>query len=358
MRGILSTLRGRGRALEAASCGDRRRLVVNGWVILVFGVVRATVVLAAMMLAAPAHAFEIILNDVDPMRIERQRAEARGDLPTANAPDLDRLDARLAEQGLSLGNHVFLRIFKQEAELEVWMRRDDRYVLFARHPICFWSGTLGPKLQEGDKQTPEGFYTITRRQLHWSGRWPRALNLGFPNAYDRANDRTGSYILIHGGCSSVGCYAMTDPVKEEIYTLVRSALRRGRQRRVHVHAFPFRMTEANMAAHAASEWASFWRNLKTVHDLFDETRVPPQIGVCNGEYVAARADARKAANMAIYRWRPRDIDWSAVNLSDPFEKIICAKSPPEDAAPRGQRREQEAGLRPNLHGRPRTRSIE
>ena len=68
---------------------------------------------------------------------------------------------------------VLIRIFKEESELEMWMQKGERYVHFATYPICHWSGTLGPKLAEGDKQTPEGFYTITRRQLHRIGRWPR-----------------------------------------------------------------------------------------------------------------------------------------------------------------------------------------
>jgi murein L,D-transpeptidase YafK len=153
------------------------------------------------------------------------------------------------------------------------MRKDDAFVLFSTYPICRWSGTLGPKLREGDRQTPEGFYTITSRQLHLAGRWPRSLNLGFPNVLDRVQARHGSYILVHGGCSSTGCFAMTNPVSHEIYRLTEAALRAG-QAHVPVHVFPFRMTEENLAAHQESDWQPFWRNLKEGYDSFETSRRP------------------------------------------------------------------------------------
>lgn len=233
--------------------------------------------------SAPAHAVSIELNDVAPDRIENQRRTAANPAPLPGTPDLAAFDARLAAAGLSLGNPIFIRIFKAEAEVEVWMRKDDRYVLFATYPVCNWSGTIGPKLAEGDKQTPEGFYTVTRRQLHRVGRWPRSLNLGFPNVYDQALARTGSYILIHGGCSSVGCFAMTNPVISEIYRLTQAAIVRG-QDNVPVHVFPFRMTEENLAKHAKLNWGEFWRNLKEGYDAFEATHNPPNVRVCQSRY--------------------------------------------------------------------------
>ena len=169
------------------------------------------------------------------------------------------------------------------------MLKDRKYVKFATYPICSWSGTLGPKMAEGDKQSPEGFYTITRRRLHRTGRWPHSLNLGFPNVFDRSLLRTGSYILIHGGCSSVGCYAMTNPVIKEVYTLVERALRAG-QRHVPIHVFPFRLTETNLQKHAKSEWIGFWNSLKPGYDSFERTHQPPTISVCNGNYQVPRCD--------------------------------------------------------------------
>ena len=163
------------------------------------------------------------------------------------------------------------------------MQKGEQYVLFATYPICHWSGTLGPKLAEGDKQAPEGFYTITRRQMHRSGRWPRSLNLGFPNVFDRSLLRTGSYILVHGGCSSVGCFAMTNPVISEVFGLVRQRTQGG-QKHVPVHVFPFRMTQTNLEKHQTSEWVGFWRNLKSGYNSFETTRLPPAVSVCNGQY--------------------------------------------------------------------------
>lgn len=248
--------------------------------------IRPLAVVVALALCgqgSPAHALKIELKDVAADRVERQRLANLGALPLPGTPDLSSLQQRLEEKGLKAGDHLFIRVFKSESELEVWMRRGDEFVLFATYPICHWSGTLGPKLREGDKQNPEGFYTVGWRQLHRVGRWPRSLNLGFPNVLDRANGRTGSYILIHGGCSSVGCFAMTNAVMEEIYDLAERALRQG-QGAIHVHAFPFRMSEENLAAHADSEWIGFWRTLKEGYDAFEATRRPPRVSVCENRY--------------------------------------------------------------------------
>jgi murein L,D-transpeptidase YafK len=201
----------------------------------------------------------------------------------ASAVTADR-DSRLAAKGLSAGNPVMIRIFKAESEFELWMLRDERFELFATYPICKWSGKLGPKLHEGDKQAPEGMYTVAMPQIHRKGRWPRSLNIGYPNAFDKAMERTGSLILVHGGCTSTGCYAMTNPRMEEIYKLSELALQQGQQS-IPVHVFPFRMTETNLAAHADSQWLPFWRNIKDAYDLFERTRVPPSVKVCGKKYV-------------------------------------------------------------------------
>jgi len=233
--------------------------------------------------AAPAAAITIELKDVAPDRIERQRANAEGRLPLANTPDVARLEQRLKAAGFKSGAPMLMRIFKETSELEIWLEKGDRFQLFATYPICYWSGTLGPKLREGDRQTPEGFYTITGRELHHGDRWRRSLNVGYPNLFDRANGRSGSNILVHGGCSSVGCFAMTDAVNAEIYDLVSAALRNGAAS-VPLHVFPFRMTEANLAATPAGRWTGFWSDLKLGYDAFERTRLPPNISVCGKRY--------------------------------------------------------------------------
>lgn len=267
----------------------------------------AAVLCGLALLCTPqrdANGIEVELLDVAPDRIERQRRAAEGHLPLPGTPDLSRLQERLAERQLEPGSEVFIRIFKMESELELWMRRGDRFALLDVYPICHWSGSLGPKLHEGDKQNPEGFYTIRRRQLHLVGRWPRALNVGFPNPYDRANGRTGSYILLHGGCSSVGCFAMTNAVMEEIFGLTAKALRAGQQE-VSVHIFPFRMSDENLAAHSSSVWIAFWRNLKEGYDAFEATHVPPHIAVCAKRYAVQQVEPGEAPVLASASGRRR-----------------------------------------------------
>jgi murein L,D-transpeptidase YafK len=203
-------------------------------------------------------------------------------------PPFDRapLIAELADVGLSLGDDVHVRIYKAEMVLEVWMRGEpgDPYRLFKTFEICTYSGGPGPKLKEGDHQAPEGFYRVGFSQLNPNSRHHLAFNLGFPNQYDRSLGRTGSALMVHGGCSSVGCYAMTDAGIDQIYTMVEAALGAG-QGEVDVHIFPFRMTDETMAEHAASPSYGYWRNLKEGFDLFEAARVPPPVGACRGRYV-------------------------------------------------------------------------
>lgn len=218
-------------------------------------------------------------------RSKRYAAHAAG-LALAGTPDLAKLDERLAAAGLKLGAPVFIRIFKKEFELELWMLRDGRFHRFATYPICRWSGRLGPKLKQGDGQAPEGFYTVDAGALNPNSRWLRSFNLGYPNMFDRAHGRTGSLLMVHGGCGSIGCYAMTNGVIMEIWHLVTAALEGG-QKRFQVQAFPFRMTDASLATRAPGETAQFWRHLKTGYDLFETDLVPPKVSVCGKSYVFA-----------------------------------------------------------------------
>lgn len=216
---------------------------------------------------------------------ERSKRRALWSLrrPLPGTPDPASLEQRLAAAGAKLGDPIVMRIFKREFELEIWMRKGTRYQRFATYPICRWSGRLGPKLKTGDRQAPEGFYAVGTASLNPNSRWHRSFNLGFPNVFDRAHGRTGSFLMVHGGCSSVGCYAMTDAVVDEIWRIVTAALSGG-QRRFQVQAFPFRMTAENLAAQQRHPWYSFWRSLKVGSDLFEATGVPPRVLVCNGGY--------------------------------------------------------------------------
>ena len=203
--------------------------------------------------------------------------------PSAHAAHA-RVDGALAQNGLSFGSSVYVRIFKEEAELEVWLQRGTQYELFKTYPICAESGTLGPKEREGDEQSPEGFYGFTASKLNPRSNYHLSFDIGYPNAYDRSLGRTGSFIMVHGNCVSIGCFAMTDPGIEEIYLLAQAALAKG-QPSIAVHVFPFRMTAENMRQHASSKWAPFWSDLKAGYDAFEAKHVPPDVEVRGGHYV-------------------------------------------------------------------------
>ncbi|MCK4537184.1 MAG: murein L,D-transpeptidase [Candidatus Krumholzibacteria bacterium] len=194
------------------------------------------------------------------------------------------LDLELSAKGLRSGSPIFIRIFKESSELELWIEEDAKYQLFRIYDICTFSGDLGPKIRQGDLQSPEGFYFVTPGQMNPSSRFHLSFNLGYPNAYDRQHDRSGSALMVHGNCVSIGCYAMTDTRIEEIYAVADAALRNG-QPFFRVHIFPFRMTSENMNKHFESQWRIFWENLKDGYDWFERTGIPPNVEVRNGQYV-------------------------------------------------------------------------
>lgn len=236
--------------------------------------------------------------DRQSLRFERfwRLAATKSGNTLPGTPDLARLDERLAAAGQKVGDPIFMRIFKREFELELWMRRDGRFHRFATYPICRYSGQLGPKQKQGDRQAPEGIYTVSSSQLNPNSRWHRSFNLGFPNQFDRAHGRTGTFLMVHGGCSSIGCYAMTNAVVDEIWKLVTAALSGG-QRRFQVQVFPFRMTDENLAARKDNRWSDYWAQLKVGHDEFASTGVPPRVSVCDKRYQFApgRSDTASAS---------------------------------------------------------------
>ena len=180
---------------------------------------------------------------------------------------------------------VYIRIFKEERTFEIWVQkeRNSRYKLYRTYPVCRYSGLAGPKLQEGDGQSPEGFYSITPDRMHADSTYHRAMDIGFPNEYDVAHDRTGSALMIHGNCVSQGCYAMTDRYIDEIYSIVSSAFEAG-QPSIPVHIFPFRMNAMNMAYYGESKWLYFWSQLEKGYRLFEQEYFPPEVAVIAGRY--------------------------------------------------------------------------
>jgi murein L,D-transpeptidase YafK len=223
---------------------------------------------------------------------EEARSEVARIVPSLREhlwPRQDAIAIRLRQKGFQLGQPALIRIFKQEAQLEVWLKNGATYALFETFPICRFSGTLGPKLKEGDRQAPEGYYLASERQLLPTSKHHRAINTGFPNSFDRSLGRTGTVLMIHGDCSSIGCYAMTDPMIDDIYNIVEAALHDG-QSAVPMHLYPFRMTEANLHKHGRNRWSGFWQNLAEGDRLFQQSKLPPKVYSCGGRYVfGARA---------------------------------------------------------------------
>ncbi len=194
------------------------------------------------------------------------------------------LEKIMQDKKIKKGAQIYIRVFKLEKELELWAKKELTYVLLKTYPICRYSGKLGPKQRSGDKQAPEGIYVLTKKSLHPNSRYHLALNIQYPNRYDRRHKRTGSNIMIHGRCSSTGCFAMGDSQIEEIYKIVKETFDKGKKF-IYVAIYPFRLNKKNLTLYKNTYWYDFWLNLKTGYDMFEETRVPPFVGIKNKRYV-------------------------------------------------------------------------
>jgi murein L,D-transpeptidase YafK len=218
----------------------------------------------------------------------------------AYAPIPERTLALMDKIGTTKYSPVLLRAFKKESELELWkMKADGTYALLKTYPMCRWSGQLGPKRREGDRQVPEGFYYITAKRMNPNSAYYLSFNIGYPNSFDRAHGRTGSHIMVHGACSSRGCFSMTDEQIAEIYAVLREAFTGG-QKAVQMQSLPFRMTAQNLAKHRLDKNIKFWKALKEGSDTFEVAKQEPKVMVCNRQYVfnaqpanaSGRVDAR------------------------------------------------------------------
>lgn len=232
----------------------------------------------SLLWAAAALALHVsgVRPKIAPPSTEKSKAIVEGIRP--------KLEKALDEKGLAYGSPIFIRIFKESFELEVWVRKNEVYAHFKTYEICTYAGELGPKTKWLDGQSPEGFYYVTRGMMRPGCVYHLAFLINYPNEYDRAKSRTGSEILIHGKCVSAGCYAMTDERMNEIYALAEAALS-NEQKLFRVHIFPFRMTKTNMMSHEESAWMEFWKNLKEGYDYFEKKKVPPNVTVEGGRYV-------------------------------------------------------------------------
>jgi murein L,D-transpeptidase YafK len=230
------------------------------------------------LLASAAIAAALLLAGCDTDNPSGASLRSLQPLSTAMLTDIE-------QKNMGKESPILVRLYKEESELEVWKEdRDGQFQLLKTYPICRWSGELGPKIKQGDRQAPEGFYTITPGLMNPNSSYYLAINIGFPNAYDSANGRTGQFLMIHGDCSSAGCYAMTDEQIAEIYALARESFFGG-QRSFQIQAYPFRMTPLNMAKHRNSPHMAFWKMLKQGNDHFEVSRREPKVAVCDKRYV-------------------------------------------------------------------------
>ncbi|AMS40631.1 L,D-transpeptidase family protein [Aminobacter aminovorans] len=235
---------------------------------MIANIARAGLLLAALAVAGCS---ESSVTDFVPQHANRQ-------LPA-------KIVAEMKAKGMNKSSPVLARVFKEEGKLEVWKQKTNgRYDIVASYDICKMSGKLGPKFTEGDRQSPEGFYTVRPGQMNPNSSYHLAFNIGYPNAFDRANGRTGSNLMVHGACSSSGCFSMTDAQIEEIYAFARDAFKGG-QTEFQVQSYPFRMTAANMARYRNDPNYQFWAMLKEGYDHFEITKVPPKVDVCEKRYV-------------------------------------------------------------------------
>jgi len=214
--------------------------------------------------------------------------------PKRNLPDSDRAKAvrltiwpklqdELKAKGFKPNSPIYIRIFKEISELEVWVKAGKQYKLFKTYEVCTYSGWLGTKKQSGDGKSPEGFYIIEPRQLNPVSNYHLAINVGYPNKLEQLKGYTGNEIMVHGNCASIGCYAMTDPRIDEIFTLVYKAFEAGQQK-IDLDIFPFRMDNEHMYKYSRYPSLAFWKTMKPGYDLFEKTHVPPVVGIKEREY--------------------------------------------------------------------------
>jgi murein L,D-transpeptidase YafK len=219
-----------------------------------------------------------LLAGCDDSYLDQSSARSQQPISSATLAKMEALDT-------TPSSPTVIRTYKKEAELEIWkMKSNGEYALLKTYPMCRWSGQLGPKKREGDMQVPEGFYSIAPGQMNPNSHYYLAFNVGYPNAYDRAYGRTGGSVMVHGVCSSAGCFSMTDEQVADIYAIARDSFAGG-QREIQLQSYPFHMTAQNMAKFRLDPNIDFWKNLKDGSDHFEVTKNEPSVLVCGKHYV-------------------------------------------------------------------------
>ncbi|WP_416357477.1 L,D-transpeptidase family protein [Aureimonas phyllosphaerae] len=264
-----------------------------------------------------------------------QQDDVFADLVGPNAPLPPALVKVIKSKEMGENSPILVRLYKEESELEVWKQKTDgTFALLKTYPICAWSGQLGPKRKEGDRQAPEGFYHLTPGLMNPTSKYHLAFDMGYPNAYDRANEASGTHLMIHGSCNSSGCYAMDNWQMEELYALANHAFQGG-QKSIQIQALPFRMTPENMARHQNSPHVAFWKMLKEGTDRFDLTHKPVAVAVCEKRYVfdETLTDGRTLDANGECPVVETPADLLAKRMADEeMQKKIAATMAPEDFA--------------------------
>jgi murein L,D-transpeptidase YafK len=233
--------------------------------------------------------------------------------------------ALMEAKGTTKHSPILVRAFKKEAELEIWKAKaDGTYTLLKTYPVCRWSGQLGPKKREGDRQVPEGFYSVSPGLMNPNSSFYLSFNIGYPNAFDRAHGYTGGLIMVHGACSSAGCFSMTDEQMSEIYAIAREAFAGG-QRNIQVQSMPFRMTPENLARYRLDPNMKFWNEIKEGYDHFEVTKREPQVAFCGRRYVFNATSANGAPLDANAPCPPLQQDPQIASLVAEKRKVEQAK---------------------------------
>ena len=283
----------------------------------------------------------------------------------AARPLSDKMVKEIQSKNMDMESPILVRLFKEESELEIWKQnRDGRFALLKTYPICRWSGELGPKIKEGDRQAPEGFYSITPGQMNPNSQYYLSFDLGYPNAFDRAHGRTGAQLMVHGDCSSRGCYSMTDEQISEIYALGRDSFFGG-QKSFQVQAYPFRMTAQNLAKHRNSPHLAFWKMLKKGNDHFEVSKLEPKVNVCDKRYVFDAAVAGRTRAVVQREPRkcpayevPEEIASAGARQRTPGRAPIRRSEPPQYSSRSDQdqcRRRHASGVRRSSEEEPARR---
>ncbi len=203
------------------------------------------------------------------------------------------VDEMLSAKGIRTTNfEVFFRAFKKEQKFEIWAKNkgESAFKLLKTYDFCASTGMLGPKRRSGDRQMPEGFYTIDA--FNPTSNYFLSFRVSYPNASDKKfadQLNPGDNIFVHGSCITIGCIPVGDENIKEIYLLAARA--KGGEQEIPIHIFPNKMTDENYNS-LKSEFASnttlleFWSWLKPGFDAFEMSNVVPTILVdAAGKYV-------------------------------------------------------------------------